>query len=122
MNHGLNLLVKAAIVLPVMFIMLWLFFNVSLTSFLLLSLILLVLAYTAGDLYLFPRAGNVIGTIGDFFLALAVLWIGLGLVGYEHPYIAALVTAAVLAVGEWFYHMWLEEHALKVKADEDYIE
>ncbi len=106
-KSGRNLFVKAMIVLPVMWIVLTLFNNISFLTSTLLGIVLLFVAYMIGDLGILPRSGNITATISDFILSYLVIWIGLLLLGYNDVAGEAFATSLLLAVGEYFYHRWL---------------
>ncbi|QTM98575.1 DUF2512 family protein [Sediminibacillus dalangtanensis] len=107
MEHGKALGMKALMVLPIMWIIMTLIFDVSFWSTTILGIILIVAAYALGDMMIFPRTSNMMATLSDFGLALIVLWIGLAVIGAESTFLPALITAVVIAAGEWFYHKWL---------------
>ncbi|WP_053366364.1 DUF2512 family protein [Bacillus sp. FJAT-27245] len=106
-NHAKALAIKVGMVLAVMWIVLTLIFNVSFLDATLLGIILTLLAYFTGDMFVLPRMGNVAATVGDFVLSLVVLWGGLHILGYNDSLAEAFVASLVLAAGEWFYHKWL---------------
>ncbi|WP_077623190.1 DUF2512 family protein [Sediminibacillus massiliensis] len=110
MEHGKALGVKAIMVLPIMWIVLTLGFNVSFWSTTVLGIILIAGAYVLGDMMIFPKTSNMMATISDFGLSLIVLWIGLAVIGAENTFLPALITAVVIAAGEWFYHKWLAKN------------
>ncbi|MGD7044875.1 DUF2512 family protein [Jeotgalibacillus proteolyticus] len=107
MQHGKALVIKAALVFPVLWIVLTLFNDVSFLDSTLIGLVLLLAAYAAGDLILLPKVGNVVSTLADFGVALLVIWGGLEIFSYNEMFIPALVAAAVVAAGEFLFHMWM---------------
>ncbi|SDJ89838.1 DUF2512 family protein [Sediminibacillus albus] len=112
MEHGKALGMKALMVLPIMWIIMTLIFDISFWSTTVLGIILIAAAYALGDVMIFPRTSNMIATISDFGLALVVLWIGLAVIGAGSTFLPALVTAIAIAAGEWFYHKWLLKNDL----------
>ncbi|PPA70875.1 DUF2512 family protein [Jeotgalibacillus proteolyticus] len=107
MNHGKALGIKAALVLPVVWIVLSLFNDVTFLDSTLIGIVLLILAYAAGDLFMLPKSGNVVATLSDFVVALLIIWGGLELLGYNEIFLEAFVAAIIVAAGEYFYHIWL---------------
>lgn len=118
-NHGRALLWKAIMVFPVVWIILSLFNDVSFWDSTLLGAALLLLSYFLGDMMTLPRMGNMTATLGDFVLSLIVIWGGLVLLGYEEAFGEALFTSIVLAIGEYFFHQWLERTQFTKHADAD---
>lgn len=118
-NHGRALLWKAIMVFPVVWIILSLFNDVTFFHSTLLGIVLLLLSYYIGDMMVLPKMGNMTATLGDFVLSLIVIWGGLVLLGYREAFGEALFVSIVLAIGEYFYHLWLERTQFTNKADAD---
>ncbi|MBM7716538.1 DUF2512 family protein [Siminovitchia sp. FSL H7-0308] len=118
-NHGRALLWKAIMVFPVVWIILSLFNDVTFFHSTLLGIVLLLLSYYIGDMMVLPKMGNMTATLGDFVLSLIVIWGGLVLLGYREAFGEALFVSIVLAIGEYFYHLWLERTQFRNKADAD---
>jgi uncharacterized BrkB/YihY/UPF0761 family membrane protein len=87
---------------------------------LLISLALTLLAYAFGDLIIFHRTfdhsdferRNIIATISDAFISFVIIWLfGNALPdGVDNLAIGALISAVVIGVCEWFFHIYLENH------------
>ena len=96
---------------------------------LLISLVLTIIAYVLGDLIIFRKAGdnenrnsdhvkrNTIATISDFILSFLVIWLmGKSLFTDDSDVLtAAMVSALIIAVGEWFFHKYLDRHVFNEK-------
>ncbi|MFD1705532.1 DUF2512 family protein [Siminovitchia sediminis] len=106
-NHGKAIIIKSLMVLPVVWIILSLFNGVSFWHSTVLGLVLLLLSYFTGDMFILPKMGNASATIGDLILSLIVLWGGLNLFGYSKALGESILTVVVLCAGEYFYHKWL---------------
>lgn len=95
----------------VLWIVLGAFFNVSFGDILITSILLTGAAFLIGDLFILPKFGNPVATIADFGLALLGVWL-LGALLFD-PAIslgaAALLSAIVIAIGEFFFHMYLQK-------------
>jgi hypothetical protein len=88
------------------------FENTSITSMLLISLLLVVLSYTLGDLFVLKRFGNTMASLGDFALAFLVLFfygIILDIPMWDVGNAAAF-TALFIGIGEAFLHFYLINH------------
>src|SRR4051812_44118203 len=89
---------------------------------LLISVVLTIVAYIIGDLFIFRKAGNdrerhadhnkrnTIATISDAVLAFFVIWLmGKDLFTDDGDVLmAALLSALIIAAGEWFFHKYLD--------------
>ncbi|WP_040226619.1 DUF2512 family protein [Bhargavaea cecembensis] len=106
-HHGKALMIKAALVFPVVWIMLTLFNDVSFLDSTLIAAGLWLLSYVLGDLMVLPKMGNMTATVSDLVLGFLIIWGGLELLGYNDMWGAALLTGAIVTVGEFFYHTWL---------------
>lgn len=111
-----SLYIKALIIKFVMcFAVLWIilggFHNVNLGHIFMMSLIITIVSFILGDLYLLPKFENWGATMADFFLALAVIWFYCtNFVDVNFSVLtAAAITSLVLAVGEWFYHQYIDK-------------
>ncbi|MFD2922985.1 YndM family protein [Halobacillus naozhouensis] len=114
MKHIKALLIKFVMVTAVLWIVLGGFYDVSFADILTTSVLLTATAYLIGDLFILPKMGNTAATIADFGLALAGTWI-LGAFLFEAPVplgTASLISAILIAVGEMFFHRYMEKNIL----------
>ncbi|GIN93413.1 hypothetical protein J6TS1_45800 [Siminovitchia terrae] len=107
-NHSQALLRKAILTLPFVWIILSVFNDVSFVHSTLLGIALVLISYFLGDLMILPRMGNTSATISDFILSLLVIWGGLNLFGYDEAFGESLLTAVILTIAEYFFHLWME--------------
>lgn len=102
-------LIKFAMIFSVIFLILGLVYGVGIFEIFILSIIITVLGF-AGDLTIYPKTSNKVATAGDFVAIFLVVWLG-GMWLIENPDFSlvtvALITAALAAVGEWFFHIYL---------------
>lgn len=125
MNHVKALVIKFVMIAAVLLIVLTGFFDVPFLDSIWISLALTVVAYVMGDLMIFRKAGdrseqtkrNAIATVSDIVVAFLVIWLlGEALVGAGTDMItAALISAVVIGVGEWFYHIYLDRSVFPEK-------
>ncbi|EMR06181.1 hypothetical protein C772_01826 [Bhargavaea cecembensis DSE10] len=106
-DHGKALMIKAALIFPVVWILLSLFNDVSFLDSTIIAAGLWLISYAMGDLMVLPKMGNMAATAGDFVLSFLIVWGGLNLLGYDEALGEALLTAAIITAGEYFYHSWL---------------
>jgi hypothetical protein len=115
MKHVWALLIKFAVIGTVIFSLYGLFNDVSLMSILFLALVITGVSYVAGDLYIYPKFGNMIAIAADFGLVLVMLWL-LSYVAMAHivsnPFTAAFFSALVIAGLEPLFHVYIRDHVL----------
>ncbi|OYD06870.1 hypothetical protein CHM34_13065 [Paludifilum halophilum] len=82
-----------------------------------ISLIIGVISYLIGDLWLLPRVNNTVATVADFGLAAIVIgWIAIQWFGMDVNTInVGLIfgSAVFIAVGEWILHVYYQRKVLK---------
>ncbi|MGN1401929.1 MAG: DUF2512 family protein [Bacillus sp. (in: firmicutes)] len=91
-------------------------YNGAFADTLLISVILTVVAYIVGDIFIFRLLNveqvkrNMIATVSDLVLAFLVIFLlGELVFADEGPVLlAAIFSALIIAVGEWFYHIYLD--------------
>jgi hypothetical protein len=106
-DHGKSLMIKAALIFPVVWILLSLFNDVSFLDSTIIAAGLWLISYVMGDLMVLPKMGNLAASSGDFVLSFLIVWGGLKLLGYDDVMGEALLTAAVITGGEYFFHSWM---------------
>lgn len=106
-NHGMAIMMKAALTFLVLWIVLSAIYNVSFVHSTIIGIVLLLVSYVAGDLMILPKMGNMAATTGDLILGFLIIWGGLLLFGYNNSLGEALLTGVVIAIGEYFFHAWL---------------
>ena len=118
MNHVKALVIKFLMIAVVLGIILTGVYNMSFTDTLTISLVLTLLAYAVGDLGIFQNAGgrtehnkrNVIATLSDVLLAgIVIYFMGQNFASnIDNIVTAAIVSAVVIGLGEWFFHKYLD--------------
>jgi uncharacterized membrane protein YvlD (DUF360 family) len=111
LRHVEAFIMKYVMTFVVLFIVLGLAFGVQVGDIALISLAVSVIGFI-GDLVIYPRTSNKVAVGGDFVLSFIVVWLmGMALVndpGFS-PFWAALSSAVLIAVGEWFFHIYLSK-------------
>ncbi len=118
MRHLSSFLLKLIVTTGVLWIVLGLFYNVTLTDILLTSFVLSAIAYIA-DVFVLPNVSNFWATIGDFGLAFVGIFL-IGQVLFEGNFSiadASLISAVFIAIGEIFFHRYMKS---KVIDDKEY--
>lgn len=121
MEHIKALVIKFVLFTIVLFVVFGLFYAVDFGDVLGLSLLATAIAYVLGDLIILPRYGNLTATIGDFIIAFLTIWLfGAAFIENAVPIVgAALIAAAILACGEYFYHSYIRDHLLANETEKD---
>lgn len=108
MKHVTALFVKFVMVALVLEIVLNMLTDLTFTNILYISLAVTVLAYIIGDLLILPASNNTVATVADAVLALFTVYMFNFLWNTrEISFFDALIAAAVLGVGEWFFHKYV---------------
>ncbi|MCM0648242.1 YndM family protein [Clostridium swellfunianum] len=114
MKHISDLLIKFIMVTLVLEVILGMMTNLALSNILIISLAVTILAYIIGDLLILPPTNNTTATIADIGLALAVIYMFNFLWNTrEISFVDALIAAAVIGSGEWFFHKYVANNVIK---------
>lgn len=111
MKHIVGIAIKLFLITTVLLSIFAVVSDGFIDEMLFLSVVLLVLSYAIGDLFIVPRYGNVAGTIADFGLSFAVILLfGFLFLNISFIYlIAAFSSAFLIAVGEAFFHFYVQQ-------------
>lgn len=121
MNHLKAIVVKFLSSLVLLYIILGLMYNMSLTNVFLISLALALTSYIIGDLFLLPRTNNTIATLADFGFAFMVIWIlGESLTYGDSLIVASLISAAGVALFEYFFHKSIASNGFEGEEGQQY--
>ena len=114
MDHVKALGIKFIMIAVVLLIILTLLFDIPFMDTIWTSLVLTIFAYVLGDFILFrlapKRLRNIMATIGDLIIGFLVIWYMLiALTGAnEKLAVGSIISAVVIAGGEWFFHKYLD--------------
>jgi uncharacterized membrane protein YvlD (DUF360 family) len=112
-KHVVALLIKFAMIAIVLWIVLGITTDLSFGYIMYLSIAVTILAYVIGDLLILSATNNVVATIADIVLALITIYLYNYLLDtQEISFWDALIAAAVIGVGEWFFHKYLSRKIL----------
>lgn len=129
MEHVKALLIKFVMIAAVLVIVLTGIFGGEIENSLLISLVLTIVAYILGDLFIFRKTGddhdpdadhtkrNTIAIISDAILSFFVIWLmGESLfTDTSETVMGALISALIIAAGEWFFHKYLDNNVFDEK-------
>jgi hypothetical protein len=108
MHHFKSVIMKF-FVYSIIILFVLLFYGFSMASLILLAAFLSVVTYVLGDLFVLPLRGNWIATLADGgLILLGVLFWTVPSFGFYYSLLAAaLFIAVILAVCEWFLHIYI---------------
>ncbi|MFJ8235071.1 DUF2512 family protein [Ureibacillus sp. NPDC094379] len=112
--------IKLVMTLAVLFVVLGLFFGVTLGDILIIGIILTIIGFVA-DFSIMPRIGGVSATAGDLVLAFLVIYV-YGLYGFDPDisvFSSAFLTSMFIAAGELYFHKYLIDHHHLLKNEMD---
>ncbi len=127
MNHVKAIIIKFLMIAAVLGLVLSAGFDYPFGDTLIISVVLTLVAYVLGDLFIFRQSGysssqtkrNIIATISDGILAFLVIWIMSGVLvpNNNDIVLASFISTLVIAVGEWFFHKYLDASVFPEKTN-----
>lgn len=112
------LLIKFIMITAVLWIVLGLFYGVSIINVLITSVFITGAAYVL-DVSVLPKMGNVYASITDFILVLFVIYL-FGSYLYIEPIplgTASFTSAFIISIGELFFHRYMKDEVFKKDPD-----
>ncbi|OZU87104.1 hypothetical protein CIL03_18580 [Virgibacillus indicus] len=113
MRYIIAFFIKFLMISAVLWIALNWFFDTTFIEMLTISFILTAVSYL-GDVFILPHLENFVASVIDFIIAWAGIWI-LGALLLEQPIpleSISLVSAAVIGIGEFFFHRYMFDRVL----------
>ncbi|MEK3886091.1 YndM family protein [Bacillus sp. FSL K6-3431] len=108
MKHIKALALKFISSLVLLYIILGAIYGLNFGNVFLITLVLGIVSYLIGDLFILPRTNNMTATIADFGLALIVIWLVTANVTVDrNTFAISLVSAIAVALFELFFHKYL---------------
>ena len=108
MEHVKAFFIKFTACFALLAIILGGIYGITLGDVFVISLVLSIIGYAAGDLFMLRRASNTTASLADFGLAFVLIWAMLAnMTPVDDVLIPSLVAAAGVAVFEYFYHKYL---------------
>jgi Zn-dependent protease with chaperone function len=108
-NHVKAMIVKFLIVTVMLLLVLGMFYHIDLGEILTISIVMTLVAYVIGDLWILLRFGNVMATVADFVLAYFITWLlGVAIINENISLlVATLWSSIMIAVGESVFHPYV---------------
>lgn len=108
MQHGKALAIKGVMSLVVLYLVLGVGFGITFGNVLLITLILGVLSYLLGDVFILPKTSNMMATMADLGMAFVIIWLlAFTSLSVGSMALAAVIAAIVMALGEYFFHIYI---------------
>lgn len=108
MKHVKALAIKLVSIFVILWVILGGIYGVSISNILTITIVFGLIEYIIGDMILLRYTNNIIGTIGDFGLALVIFWFMLGnMTAIDNLFTATLFASIGVAVFEYFFHKYV---------------
>ncbi|WP_157796177.1 DUF2512 family protein [Bacillus xiapuensis] len=116
MRHLTAIIMKFVAVSVILYVGFSVVAEANIAEVLLMSAVVTIISYVLGDLMVLPFSGNSIAVLSDIVLSAFVLW-GLGYVldNIMASFVNAMVFSVFLAIGEWFFHIYMQERVLETR-------
>ncbi|RIW34014.1 DUF2512 family protein [Bacillus salacetis] len=113
MRHLKAFLIKFVACFALLAIILGGIYGITLGDVFVISLVLGIISYAAGDLFLLPRSNDTTASLADFGLAFLLIWaMTANMTPVDNVLVPSLISAAGIAVFEYFYHKYLARNVL----------
>ncbi|MGE8203926.1 YndM family protein [Heyndrickxia sp. NPDC080065] len=121
MKHIKAMTIKFVANLIVLFIILGMLFGFSFTNIVFISLVLSVISYLVGDIWVLPKTNNTVATISDFALSFIVIWFLTAALTYANLtslFISSVVSAGGVSIVEFFFHKYISTYTFKHESED----
>jgi hypothetical protein len=122
MNHIKAFLIKFISSFILLYLILGVMFNMSLTDVFLVSLVLGAVSYILGDLIILPKTNNMVATMSDIGLAFFVIWLmSEALTVDVNTFGRSLIAAIGVGIFEYFFHRYLSKNVINQQGQRNQI-
>ncbi|MEW6458698.1 MAG: DUF2512 family protein [Bacillota bacterium] len=116
MEHVRSLVIKFVIYAAILSVAMWVVAQLPITAALVTALIVAVLTYVIGDLWLLPNYGNIVSSFVNAVMAGVAIWlVFLGLFPPAPAVFVILVAAVLIGIADYFYHQYLKDALFREK-------
>ncbi len=110
MEHVRSLVIKFVIYAAIQAVALTVVAQLPIAMALITALIVTVLTYVIGDLWLLPNYGNIVSSFVNAVIAGVAIWlVFLGLFPPAPAVFIILVAAVLIGIADYFYHQYLKD-------------
>ncbi|UCZ53228.1 YndM family protein [Bacillus shivajii] len=118
MKHVAAICIKFIIITFVLLMILSAIYNYPFLSTITLSAFVVGISYLVGDIGILRFSNNTVATIADLGLIAIIVWLlGPLIYGADVTFIAAILSAVFIGMGEWVFHIYLAHEVLQRKKD-----
>jgi|SRR5690625_1672083 len=119
-GHLKALGIKFIIVATIIMSLFGIFYQLTFTNLLMLSLLITGLSYGVGDLIVYPRLGNLWATVIDgLFYFGTILLLSFVMIGISFPItITVLAATYFLTIAEPLFHTYMKERVYRIEDDD----
>jgi hypothetical protein len=108
-KNVINLIIKYVLVTLVLAVLIPVYGRSTWGQTLIVALAITILSYLAGDMWILPKAGNIIAVAADFGMAALLLWVmERALPQFRLRGAGVWVIALVIGIAELLFHFYLE--------------
>lgn len=108
MKNIINLVLKTAMNLILLLLLIPMFGRSTWTQTLITGILLIVVSYIVGDLWVLPKHGNATAVIADFTVFILGIWAMTEVLPqFVMTSSGYWIIALALTAGEWFFHQYL---------------
>lgn len=105
MKQTTALIIKFLMTAAILEVVLLLLSELTFGSVLWIALTVTIIGFLVGDLFILPATNNLVAVIGDMGLSLVIIYLfNFFWNTNDIPFLSALIAAAVIGAGEWFFH------------------
>lgn len=123
MKYLISFIMKFIVITAVLWILLSWIFRIDFGNVLLISIPITIISFIT-DMFILPKTGNVVASILDFIVVIALVWI-LGAILFEEDVSepsVALVSSLAITICEVFYHRYLRNFVFQNVDDKYSVE
>lgn len=118
-NHLQAFSIKFVAIFVVFYIILGFGYGLTFTEVLLLSLLLGIIAYLLGDMFILPRTNHTIATVADFAIGWAIIYLYIAnFTPLDNAFTPSLVSIVGITIFEMFFHRYISRTVL---SDQRYV-
>ncbi|SET37172.1 Protein of unknown function [Salinibacillus kushneri] len=109
MNHVMALLIKGISSFILLSVIMGWIYGISFGDIFLITVVLGIVSYILGDMFILPRTNNTMATMADLGLAFVVVWwMAANLTTVNNLFFPSLIAAIGVGIFEYFFHKYVD--------------
>lgn len=114
MKHVKAFSIKFISTLVLLSLILMVLFNLPFTNVFMITVVLGVVAYVIGDMFILSRTNNLVATLSDFGLAFFVIWLMSENFTYRgNTVMISLIASIGVLIFEYFFHKYIIQNFMQ---------